>query len=489
MLENKRLWAAVAAVIILGAAGWWMFGRSGGGSGEIVIETEVASTGDVRRIVAASGAVRALVTVEVGSQLSGQIAELMADYNDTVEAGQVIARLDPQTYETRVREAEASRATAAASLELQRASLARVQATLREAQLEYDRMATLQARGTVAQSALDTAETALAAAQAELGVARAQITNAQAVLAQRDATLEGARIDLERTTIRAPINGVVVDRAVDVGQTVAASLSAPVLFTIAQDLGQVQIDAQVDEADIGQIQQGQAVRFTVDAHPDTELTGRVEQIRLAPEILNNVVTYTVVVSASNPGQRLLPGMTANMDIITGERTDVLVVGNGALRFRPSPALEGRSRPLEAPSAGGGPQRGGPPGGDPMARMTEQLGLSESQQEQARSVFMQAMGRARAAAQAGGEFDRDGMQADIARGMEAILDADQLERYRTMMREMRETRPATLWVQTADGTLEERRVRLGISDSQTTEVVGGDLEVGEAVVTRAREVRE
>ena len=488
MLENKRLWAAIAAAIILVAAGWWLFGRSGGGSGEIVIETEVAANGDVRRIVAASGAVRALVTVEVGSQLSGQISELTADFNDLVEAGQVIARLDPQTYETRVREAEASRATAAASLELQRASLARVQANLREAQLEYDRMSTLQARGTVAQSALDTAETALAAAQAEMGVARAQITNAEAVLAQRDATLEGARIDLERTTIRAPINGVVVDRAVDVGQTVAASLSAPILFTIAQDLGQVQIDAQVDEADIGQIQQGQTVRFTVDAHPDTELTGQVEQIRLAPETLNNVVTYTVVVSAANPGQRLLPGMTANMDIITGERSDVLVVGNGALRFRPSPALEDRSRPLEAPGAGGGPQRGGP-GGDPMARMAEQLGLSESQQEQARSVFMQAMGRARAAAQAGGEFDREGMQADIARGMEAILDADQLERYRTMMREMRETRLATLWVQTEDGLLEERRVRLGISDSQTTEVVGGDLEPGEAVVTRAREVRE
>ncbi|WP_203291485.1 efflux RND transporter periplasmic adaptor subunit [Maricaulis parjimensis] len=491
MLENKRLWAAVAAVIVLLAAGWWMFGRSGGDSGEIVIETEAAATGDVRRIVAASGAVRALVTVEVGSQLSGQIAELMADYNDTVEAGQVIARLDPQTFETRVREAEASRATAAASLELQQASLARVQANLREAQLEYDRMVTLHDRGTVAQSALDTAETTLAAAQAELGVARAQITNARAVLAQRDATLEGARIDLERTTIRAPINGVVVDRAVDVGQTVAASLSAPVLFTIAQDLGQVQIDAQVDEADIGQIRQGQAVRFTVDAHPDTELTGQVEQIRLAPQTLNNVVTYTVVVSAANPGQRLLPGMTANMDIITGERSGVLTVGNGALRFRPSPALESRARPLQAPTPGGG-QRGGPPQGggqNPMARMAEELGMSESQQEQARSVFMQAMGRARAAAQAGGEFDRDGLQAEIARGMEAILDADQLTRYREMMREMRDTRAATLWVEMADGTLEERRVRLGISDSQTTEVVGGDLEVGEAVVTRAREVRE
>lgn len=488
MFENRRLWIAIAGVVLVALAGWWFLGRSGGESGEIRVETEAAVAGDVRRIVAASGAVRALVTVEVGSQLSGQIAELMADYNDTVEDGQVIARLDPQTYETRVREAEASRATAAASLELQRASLARVEANRREAQLAYDRTLTLHERGNASQAALDTAQTALAAAEAELGVARAQITNAQAVLAQRDATLEGARIDLERTTIRSPISGVVVDRAVDVGQTVAASLSAPVLFTIAQDLGQVQIDAQVDEADIGQIRQGQPVQFTVDAHPDTQLSGVVEQIRLAPQTLNNVVTYTVVVSADNPGQRLLPGMTANMDIITGERTGVLTVPNAALRFRPSPALESRTRALEAPETGG-PRRGGPGGpggqGGPMGRMAEELGLSESQQEQARAVFRAAFSQA----QAGGEVDREALQAEIARGIEAILDEDQRARYREMMRQARETRMATLWVETADGMLEERRVRLGISDSQKTEVVGGDLEAGEAVVTRAREVRE
>lgn len=488
MQGNTRWIVAAVLVLAVAAGGWWMFARSGGGSGDVVIETEAATTGDVRRIVAASGAVSALVTVEVGSQLSGQISELHADFNDTVEAGQVIARLDPQTYESRVTEAEAARATAAASLQLQRASLVRAQASLREAQREYDRMATLRERGTVAQSSLDTAQTAREAAEADVEVGRAQIANAQAVLAQREAALESARIDLERTTIRAPINGIVVDRAVDIGQTVAASLSAPVLFTIAQDLGQVQIDAQIDEADIGQIRAGQPVRFTVDAHPDTELDGVVDEIRLAPETLNNVVTYTVVVLAENPDERLLPGMTANMDIITGERTGVLTVPNGALRFRPAPVLEGRTQPL--PEPGSAPS--GPPGGsgaDPMARLTEAVGLDESQQEQIRTLFRGIMGRAMAAAQSGGEIDRDALQAEIDRAIRPLLSDEQLERYRAFQREMRETRAATVWVEEADGMLVERPVRLGISDSQRTEVVGGRLEAGEAVVTRAREVRE
>ncbi|MBO6764243.1 efflux RND transporter periplasmic adaptor subunit [Maricaulis sp.] len=494
MLDNRRWIAGAVALVVIAGGGWWMFGRGEGGSGEVTIETEAAAPADVRRIVAASGAVSALVTVEVGSQLSGQIAELHVDFNDEVEEGQVIARLDPQTYETRVTEAEAARATAAASLQLQRASLARAQATLREAQLEFDRMATLRERGTVAQTSLDTAQTALDAAQADVEVARAQIANAQAVLAQRDASLASARIDLERTTIRAPINGIVVDRAVDVGQTVAASMTAPVLFTIAQDLGQVQIDAQIDEADIGQIRAGQPVRFTVDAHPDTEMEGVVDQIRLAPETLNNVVTYTVVVLAANPDELLLPGMTANMDIITGERTGVLTVSNAALRFRPSPALEGRTQPLG--EGGGGPQgggRGGPggPGGgnDPMTRLSEAVGLDAAQQDQIRGIFRAAMGRAMSQAQAGGEFDREALQAEIDREIRPLLDEDQLERYRAFQRQMRETRSATVWVEEADGTLVERPIRVGISDSQKSEVVGGRLEAGEAVVTRAREVRE
>jgi HlyD family secretion protein len=489
MLQNRRWIAVVGAIAVLALAGWWFLGRSGAAPQGVQIETAAVTTGEVRRIVAASGAVRALVTVEVGSQLSGQLAEVLVDFNDTVEEGQIIARLDPQTYDTRVREAEASRATALASLALQRATLTRVRANTRTSQLDYDRTLTLSERGNASAAALDNARAALDAALADVTVAQAQIANAEAVLAQRDATLEGARIDLERTTIRSPINGIVVDRAVDEGQTVAASLSAPVLFTIAQDLSQVQIDAQVDEADIGQIAEGQPVGFTVDAYPDMQLSGVVDQIRLSPTALNNVVTYTVVITATNPGQRLLPGMTANMDIVTGERDGVLRVSNAALRFRPSPALEGRTRPVEAAAPGGRP--GGAGGGrpNPVARLTEQLALTPDQAESAGTVFRTAFGRAQAAAQAGGGFDREAVQAEVDRGLQSVLTPDQMQRYRTLAREAANTRSATVWVQEADGMLAERNVRLGISDSQNTEVVTGDLAEGDLTVTRAREVRE
>lgn len=489
----KRIWIGVVGLLVLAAAGWWWMSRGADNAGEIVIETHDVAPGEVRRIVAASGAVRALVTVEVGSQLSGQIESLYVDFNDSVEAGQVIAQLNPETYETRIREAEANRATAAATLALQRANRLTAEANARSAQQEYDRVRALFDRGISAQAALDNALTAQEAAQANLAVSDAQIRNAQAVLAQRDATLEGVQIDLERTTIRAPINGIVVDRAVDQGQTVAASLSAPTLFTIAQDLGQVQIDAQVDEADIGQIAEGQPVSFTVDAYQGLALEGVVEQIRLAPQTLNNVVTYTVVISATNPGQRLLPGMTANMDIITGERTGVLTVPNSALRFRPSPSLESRSQPVEAGGPGGGRPgggRGGPGGGrNPMAQMAEQLDLTPDQQERAGAIFRQVFGRMAAAAQSGETPDRAAAQAEIARELQAVLTPEQMTRYRELQREMRETRAVTLWVLEADGTLAERRVRVGINDTQQTEIVGGELEAGEAVITRAREVRE
>ncbi len=488
-MSAKRIWIGAAGLLVLVAAGWWWMSRGGDAAGEVVIETETVAEGEVRRIVSASGAVRALVTVEVGSQLSGQIESLFVDFNDTVEAGQIIAQLNPETYETRIREAEANRATAAANLSLQRANRLTAEANARSARQEYDRIQALFDRGISAQSALDNVLTAHEAAQANLAVSDAQIRNAQAVLAQRDATLEGVQIDLERTTIRAPINGIVVDRAVDEGQTVAASLSAPTLFTIAQDLGQVQIDAQVDEADIGQIAEGQPVAFTVDAYPGLELTGVVDQIRLAPQTLSNVVTYTVVISAANPGQRLLPGMTANMDIITGERSGVLTVPNSALRFRPSPALESRAEAAENGARGG---RGGPGGGrrgNPIGQMAERLELTPDQQERAGAVFRQVFGRMAAAAQSGETPDRQAAQAEIDRELQGIFTPEQMSAYREMQREMRETRSVTIWVLEDDGRLVERRIRVGINDTQQTEVVGGDLAAGDAVITRAREVRE
>lgn len=485
----------LAVVLVLAIAGWFFFGR-GEPAAELVIETETASTADIRRSVSATGTVRALVQVQVGSQLSGQIAELMVDFNSPVEEGQVIARIDPQSFETRVREAEASLSNARAQLQLQQATLQRVDANLRVAQQEYDRIEQLHERGIASDQALQTAQAQLESSQSERAVALAQIANARSTVEQREATLEGARIDVERTVIRSPINGVVVDRQVDVGQTVAASMSAPTLFVIARDLSQIQIDAQVDESDIGQIMTGQAVSFTVDAFPGQTYEGQVEQIRLAATNTNNVVTYTVVVTANNPGERLLPGMTANLDIVTGEREGVLAVPNSALRFRPSGSLEAMAIAAEAPGGGeagrGGPGGGGPGGGGPgggggmMARLAEDLDMTEQQQQDAQAAMRRVFTGIQAQAASGQPVDRASIPRQIEEALRDVLTADQMRRYRELAAARAEVRPGSVWVERADGMLEERRVQLGVSDGQTTEIVGGQLEAGEDVVTRARE---
>ncbi|QNL19392.1 efflux RND transporter periplasmic adaptor subunit [Hyphobacterium sp. CCMP332] len=481
----NRLWIAAGAAVLIALAGaWYVFGRSAP-DGELTIESEAAELADIRRSVAATGAVRARVTVEVGSQLSGQIAELTVDFNSPVEQGQVIARIDPQSYETRVREAEAAVATANAQIALQQAGLQRVDANLRVAEEEFGRVESLLERGIASTAAFEAAEAALESSRSERAVALAQIRNARATLQQREATLNGAQIDLERTVIRAPIDGVVINRAVDVGQTVAASMSAPVLFTIAQDLSVIQIDAQVDESDIGQILQGQTATFTVDAFPGQDYEGSVDQVRLAATNESNVVTYTVVITAQNPGQRLLPGMTANLNIVTGEREGVLSVPNSALRFRPSGALEALARPAEEPQQGqrGGGERGG---GGMMDRIAEQLEMTESQREDAqqavRAAFMQMQSQIQSSGQ---PPDRNAMNQLFANALRPILTEEQMARFTRMQAENAETRAASVWVETADGFLEERRLRIGVGDGRRTEVVGGELEAGEAVVTRAR----
>lgn len=344
---RRLLWLAFTGVLLAGSAvGYarWQSELAGG----LEVETALVTRGEVRRVVATSGAVRPLVTVEVGSQLSGQIREIYAENGAAVRRGQEIARIDPRTFATRVQEAEAAVQVAEAGVLLQRAGVARAEANLRQAQREFDRAQSLHARGNASQAALDAALAAFEAAEAELAIAQAEGANAEATLQQRKAALESARIDLDRTFIRSPIDGVVIERSVEVGQTVAASFSAPKLFTIAQDLTRIQIDAQVDEADIGQVEPGQPVSFTVDAYPERSFTGRVEQIRLAAVTLQNVVTYTAVIAAENADGRLLPGMTANVEILTALRQDVRIVPNEALRFRPRGGATRLARPAELP---------------------------------------------------------------------------------------------------------------------------------------------
>jgi HlyD family secretion protein len=371
--------------------------------------------GDLRTTVTAIGTLNAVETVEVGSQLSGQVAELLVDFNDEVREGQPLAKLDPSTFESEVRGAEAGLEVARAEVLKERAELqtaaaelasarhglniaeARVesaQAKLAESERDLKRKRALAGTKVLAQAHVDRATTDyqstaadLRAVEAEVEVAReavvaaeagqlmadANLLYAEAAVTKQAAELDQARIDLERTVIAAPTDGVVIGRDVDQGQTVAASLEAPTLFTIAQDLRRMEVHAKVDEADIGQIRVGQRASFTVDAHPGRTFSGTVEQIRKAPEVVENVVTYTVVLSTRNADLVLLPGMTAIVDVVVVEVENVLKVPNAAVRFRPSQSAV--RPPVTIALAAAGSARGSPavvwvPGGNNMLLAVE-----------------------------------------------------------------------------------------------------------------------
>ena len=359
----------VTFVLVLGLAGtggWWFWAR--GGEPMVDLRTATVDRGSVRALVSTAGSVSPLVTVEVGSELSGLVSEVLADFNDPVTRGQLIARIDPRTFATRVAEAEAAVAVAEANLRLQQARRDRARALFTQASRDLDRTRALRDRGTVSDQALDAALAGFETTQADIAVAEAQIADAQAQRARARASLRSAEIDLDRTEIRSPIDGVVIDRQVDPGQTVAASFAAPTLFTIAQDLSLIEIDAQVDEADIGQVRAGAPVEFTVDAYPDRRFDGVVEQVRLGADTEQTVVTYSVIIAAENPETLLLPGMTATVEILTGERDDVLTVPVEALRFRPRGAA---AEALIAAADAAGTDSGTDTGGDRAERRSRE----------------------------------------------------------------------------------------------------------------------
>ena len=369
-------------------------GTLSGEEGQIAYLTAPAERGDVATTLSATGTLRALVTVQVGSQLSGQIADLLVDFNDQVSEGEPLARLDPRTFESEVREAEAAlevaraqvlkeRATlqtaaseAAATrgrLKVAEAGLERARAQLASTQRDLQRKRALAGTDTLAPAHVEYATTANQSASADLRAAEAQVEiakeavvaaeagrlmadanllYAQAAERQHAAELDQARIDLARTVILAPIDGVVIGRDVDRGQTVAASLEAPTLFTIAQDLRQMEVHANIDEADIGRIRLGQQASFSVDAYPDRSFAGTVTEIRKAPQIYQNVVTYTVVLSTRNPDLALLPGMTAIVHVMVDEAKDVLKIPHAALRFEPPGDAGTRAAAFGAASAAG-----------------------------------------------------------------------------------------------------------------------------------------
>lgn len=314
----RKIFAGGAFILILAAAAF-LFMRRGGD--EPKFRVEKIARGDIVMTVTASGTVNPVTTVLVGTQVSGTIKHLYADFNSRVRRGQLIAQIDPSLFESQVEQAKANLLSARANLE-------KAEATLVDAGRTMERNRELFGKNLIARSDLDTAETNYETSRAQVGAARAQV-------AQTEAALKNAQTNLGYTRIVSPVDGTVVSRNVDVGQTVAASFQTPTLFTIAQDLTKMQIDTNVDEADIGKVEVGQKVEFTVDAYPDMVFKGKVGQVRIAPITVQNVVTYDVVITVDNTDLKLKPGMTANVSIIVSEKKDVLKAPNGALRFKPS----------------------------------------------------------------------------------------------------------------------------------------------------------
>lgn len=410
----KGLLVAVVLALVLGGGGYWLQQRGAGsddpsllrpvgqtadrsadagsaGAGQFL--TAPIERGDVRQTVTTTGSLKALVTVQVGTQLSGQIAELLVDFNDEVQTGQPLAQLDTKSFAARLAEASAASAMAEATVAIHEARLERARVDARDAEAQravlqarldnararytnaanaFNRTITLRERGTIATSELEEVESTRAQAAAQVREAeailaahdlavegaavdveraRAELANAEAAVPQQRAVQDSVEIDLERTTIRSPIDGVVVGRNIDEGQTVAASLEAPTLFIIAGDLREMEIHARVNEADIGAMAVGQVAEFRVDAYPGQVFQATVTGLRKAPEVVQNVVTYTVVLATTNPDGLLLPGMTATVRIAVHEAEDVLKLPLAALRFAPSGDSAPAGQPTIPPDSG------------------------------------------------------------------------------------------------------------------------------------------
>ncbi|SYZ74805.1 Efflux transporter, RND family, MFP subunit [Candidatus Zixiibacteriota bacterium] len=340
MKRTKKIWFALILVVVVVVAGYFWLNKS---EAKITYRTEKIDTGDIAVTISATGTLEAVTTVQVGSQVSGTISKLYADYNSKVTEGQLLAQLDPTFLEANVSQ--------------QKANLDRARAQVNESQRNYERTTQLFTKSLVSQADVDAALT--------------DLESSKASLKQAEAALQGAEVNLRYATIKAPISGVVISRNVDVGQTVAASLSAPTLFTIANDLRKMQVEAAIDEADIGSVKIGQPVTFRVDAYPDDEFNGVVSQIRLAPNISQNVVTYTVIIDVDNPNLKLMPGMTATVTVEVDKREGVLRIPLTALKFTPPNAaalMAGEQQGDGSEAMAKEPPTGAPPpAGDSLAR--------------------------------------------------------------------------------------------------------------------------
>ena len=425
--QRRRRWMLAIAVIvaIAGAGVYWRI-RTAAPPAQFV--TAPVTRGSITRGITASGSVNPVVTVQVGAFVSGVIQELHCDFNTQVTKGQVCAKIDPRPYETVIEQDTANLATA-------KSQLSKDQTQLDYAKISYERTVKLAAQGIASQDQLDSAKSAYDQAQSQIGVD-------QSMIKQRQAELDSANVNLGYTDIVSPVNGTVVSRNVQVGQTVASSFQTPTLFVIANDLTKMQLDANVSESDIGNIASGDKATFTVDAFPARTFPGVVTQVRQSPQTVQNVVTYDVVIAVDNPDLALKPGMTAAVHVITDERDDVLRVPDRALHFNPSQP-QASARPSSGEFAGAGRSANG------------------------------AGGRGANGAGAGGGRAGGGRAGAVARGAATAQAPAPGEG-------QPQPQPGVVWVMRSTG-LERVPVMVGLDDDTNAEIVSGALQPGDQVV--------
>jgi HlyD family secretion protein len=421
-MKKKVIIGAVAIVIIAGIVfGFTYFNRNG--SAVLKYEKAVIDKGTITALVDTTGTLNPVTIVDVGSQVSGKIDKIYVDFNSQVKQGQLLAEIDQSPFLTRVQQNEANFLSSEAAVE-------KAKVTLENTEKQYKRAKTMFDKELISFEQFEATETQYFAAKSD-------VLAAQARLEQAKAQLEASKVDLEYTIIKSPIDGVVINRNINAGQTVAASFQAPVLFQIANDLTKMQVECSVDEADIGTVKEDQKVRFTVDAFPNENFNGIVRQVRYSPEVIQNVVTYTTIVDVENPEMKLRPGMTATVSIVVGEAQNVLRVLNSALRFQPSPevmqALFEEMR-RERQTAGGGSSP------------------AEGQSEAKRPPQTSQAGR----------------PSNFQMGAGAMGDR------------MRDR--ARVWIEDENGKLRMLFIKTGVTDNIYTEITGGDLKEGQEVIT-------
>ncbi len=492
-MGNKRKKYLITLVItLLVLAGGLYFYRWGGRSGSNQkFRFAKVERGEVNVVVTATGTINPVINVLVGSQVSGTIKALYADFNSQVKEGQVIAQIDPAIFEAQVEQgrasvlnAHANLLNAQANLENAKANLTKADVAVLDAKRNLDRNQPLLEKKIIAQATMDTAQTNYDTAVAQRDVARAQVESAKsqiesvkAQVEQAKAALRVSETNLRYTTIRSPVNGTVISRNVDVGQTVAASLQAPTLFTIAKNLAEMQVDSNVSEADVGRIAVGQDATFTVDAYPEKIFRGKVSEIRNAPIIVQNVVTYDVVILVSNKDLKLKPGMTANVSIMISHREGVLKIPNAALRFRPESAKQGG--PPERKSEASSPM-----GRVLIEQLTKDLNLTPDQQSKlemvlrsSRQEFQEIREKMKP------EEARVRIQGLIRQKISTILTEEQKQKLKEQSEssQAEQGKPGRVWILSPAGKPTPLSIVLGITDGTFSEVLSGNLQEGAEVI--------